>query len=147
MIFSPQTIILMHSSFVDSQVCKNSSNMFGHGTIQWIVNKPPKPTHFAHYHSFDPIQIHYIFGIFLVSTGVYLWVTLVGELPSSTCSFPLCLIINLDHALVSTTTSMSRESCSMSQNPPSTGVDKKSIGCSIFYATSVVFFSSCFSSS
>lgn len=78
---------------------------------------------------------------------------MVGGLPSSTYSFPLCFIINLDHALVGTSTNMSRESSSMSKNPPLIGADKKSIGysststnCSTLSTTFVVFFSTCFSS-
>ncbi len=76
-----------------------------------------------------------------------LLVTLASELPSSTHSFPLCLIMHLDHALVGTTTSMSRESSSTSRNPPSIGFAKKSISCSAFASTFVVFFSTYSSSS
>jgi hypothetical protein len=32
-ILSPQTTIWTHPSFVDSQVCKNSSNRFDYGTV------------------------------------------------------------------------------------------------------------------
>jgi hypothetical protein len=49
---------LMCISSMGSQVCKNSSNRVSHGTIRWIVNKPPKPIHFAHYHYLDPIWIN-----------------------------------------------------------------------------------------
>jgi len=61
--------------------------------------------------------------------------------------------MNLDHALVGTTTGMSGESGSMSKNPPSTSGNKKIVGCStsIGYLAStlafVTFFSTYFSSS
>lgn len=70
---------------------------------------------------------------------------MVGELPSSTCSFPLRLIMYLDRTLVCTITCMLGELASTSKNPPSTGIDEKCasystlIGCSI--STPIGFFS------
>lgn len=151
-IFSPQIIVLMRPSSLDSQVCKNSSNKCGHGIVQWIINKPPKLAHSIHCHYLNPIRIHCsILWISFASESVRFWIILAGELPS-TYSFLLHLIMNLDRTLVGTT-SMSKESISMSKNPPLIDVDKKiancstSIGCSTSSSTSIVFFSACSSSS
>jgi hypothetical protein len=135
-------------------VCKNSSNMSLCGTIQWIANKPPNSAHVTHYHSLDPIWIHYnILWISFASTCAHFRVILAGELPFSTCSFPLPLIVHLDYALVGGLIGMSKELVSTSKNFPSNDFDQKSIICyiSTCYSTSastfVVFFSTCFSSS
>jgi hypothetical protein len=52
-IISPQIIVQICPSYVDSEVCKNSSNMFIHGIVQWTTNKPPKLARSAHCHYLD----------------------------------------------------------------------------------------------
>ncbi len=109
-ILSPQTIVWIHPSSMDSQVCKNSLNRSNHGTIQWTINKPPKSTHYAHYQFLNPIQIHWsISCISFDSTSVHFRVTLVSELPSSTCFSPLCFIMYLNQNLVGIEIGTSRE--------------------------------------
>jgi hypothetical protein len=89
MIFSPLTIVGIHPSSMDSQVCKNSSNRSNRGIVQWTINKPPKPIRYAHCCSLDPIQIHWsIVCISFASISAHFRVTLVGELPSATCYSP-----------------------------------------------------------
>jgi hypothetical protein len=116
---------------VDSHVCNNSFNMSIRGIVKRITNKPPKLVCYAHYHSLDPIWIHYnILWISILSTSACFWVILVGEPLSSIYSFPLCLIMHLDHALVGTSIGMSSESCSTSKNFPLIGFNKKFVDCS-----------------
>jgi hypothetical protein len=69
------------------------------------------------------------FGFFLLSTSVHFQVILVGEPPSSICSFPLHLIMHLDRTLVGKTTCMLGELGSMSKNCPLTDFDKKFTDC------------------
>ncbi len=85
----------------------------------------------------DPLK-HFL--NFLCFNKFHFWVILVGELPSSTYSFPLCFIMYLDRDLVSTSTSMSKESTFTSKILPSTDIDEKYADCSTSISGSTCFF-------
>jgi len=105
----------------------------------------------SHFCSLDPTHIHYnIFWISFVPASAHFR---VNELPFSFYSFPLCLIMYLDRALVGTSIGMLKESTSTSKNPPSTSTNEKSvsclisIGCSTSSSSSIALLSTCSSSS
>ncbi len=113
--FNIDTKILNNWCLVDGDIFTtnnylNASILYGPPSVQklfqhvWLWNYPmnnkeaPKPTHSSHCCSLDPIWIHCnIFWISFAWAGVCFQVTLANELHSSTYSFPLCLIMNLDH--------------------------------------------------